>query len=90
MPEEARDIQVDEIKLVIGTDGGGWWQPPDTAVYDWDLETWFAVTDPVIGVNVISDATTMVSDDGLVQVRMSAESNQGGCLYLELGLEGRR
>jgi hypothetical protein len=90
VPEEARDIQVDEIKLVIGTDGGGWWQPPDTAVYDWDLETWFAVSDPVIGVNVISDATTMVSDDGLVQVRMSAESNQGGCLYLELGLEGRR
>jgi hypothetical protein len=48
------------------------------------------VSDPVIGVNVISDATAMVSDDGLVQVRMSAESNQGGCLYLELGLEGRR
>ena len=29
-------------------------------------------------------------EDGLVRVRLSADSNQGGCLYLELGLEGRR
>jgi hypothetical protein len=90
VPDEARDVQVEEIKLVIGTDGGGWWQPPDTALYDWDAETWVAVSDPVLGMNVISDATTMVSENGLVQVRMSSESNQGGCLYLELGLEGRR
>jgi hypothetical protein len=90
LPDETRDIRVDEIKLIIGTDGGGWWQPPDTAVYDWGRETWFALSDPVLGVNVVSDAATMVSDDGLVRVRMSADSNQGGCLYLELGLEGRR
>jgi hypothetical protein len=90
MPEETHDVQVEEVKLVIGTDGGGWWQPPDTAVYDWDSETWVTVSDPVVGVNVISDAAGLVSEDGLVQVRMSSESNKGGCLYLELGLEGSR
>jgi hypothetical protein len=90
VPEEAHDVQVEEIKLVIGTDGGGWWQPPDTTVYDWDSETWVALSDPVIGTNVIPDAANLVSQDGRVQVRLSSENNQGGCLYLELGLEGKR
>lgn len=89
-PEEARDVRIEEIKLLIGTDGGGWWQPPDTTVYDWDAETWVALSDPVIGVNVISDAANLVGQDGRVQVRLASESNQGGCLYLELGLEGKR
>ena len=48
------------------------------------------LADPVIGINVLSDAASMVSEDGLVRVRLSADSNQGGCLYVELGLEGRR
>jgi len=89
-PEEVRDVQFEEIKLVIGTDGGGWWQPPDTAVYDWDSEMWVALSDPVIGINLIPDAANLVSQDGRVQVRLSSENNQGGCLYLELGLEGKR
>jgi hypothetical protein len=88
-PEEVRDMQLDALKLVIAAEGG-WWQPPDTAVYDWDAGTWAALNDPVMGVNIISDATGLVSDDGLVRVRLSSESNQGGCLSLELGLEGKR
>ena len=90
MPEEMRDVQVEEIKLIIGTDGGGWWQPPDTAVYDWVSGTWVALSDPVMGTNVIPDAANLVSQDGRVQVRLSSENNQGGCLYLDLGLEGKR
>jgi hypothetical protein len=90
IPEEARDVKVDRIKLAIRTDGGGWWDPPQTAVYDWNLDDWPVLADPVIGINVLSDAASMVSEDGLVRVRLSADSNQGGCLYVELGLEGRR
>ncbi len=43
-----------------------------------------------MGVNVFSDAAGLVSDDGLVRVRLSSESGGGGCLYVELGLEGTR
>jgi len=89
-PQEVRDVQVDQIKLAINSDGGGWWQPPETAVYDWDSGAWVTLSDPVIGVNILSDAAGVVSEDGLVRVRLSTQSNQGGCLYLELGLEGRR
>jgi hypothetical protein len=89
-PEDVRDAEVNAIKLLIGTDGGGGWQLPDTALYDWDSATWVTLSDPVIGVNVIPDAAGMVSQEGLVRVRLSSEGNQGGCLYLELGLEGRR
>jgi hypothetical protein len=90
LPEEIQDLRVNELKLVIGTVEGGWWQAPETAVYDWDSDVWVALDEPIIGVNIISDATSRVSEDGLVQARLSSESNQGGCLYLELGLEGTR
>jgi hypothetical protein len=89
LPEGVRDVQLDALKLVIGAEGG-WWQPPDTAVYDWPSATWAALDDPIMGVNIISNATGLVSDDSLVRVRLSSESNQGGCLSLELGLEGKR
>jgi hypothetical protein len=90
VPEEVGDMQVDELKLGISSDGAGWWQPPETAVYDWGTETWATLKEPVMGINVISGASGMVSENGQVRVRLSSESNQGGCLYLELGLEGRR
>lgn len=90
VPEEVGDMQVDELKLMISSDGGGWWQPPETAVYDWGTETWATLEQPVIGINVISGASRMLNPSGQVRVRLSSESNQGGCLYLELGLEGRR
>jgi len=88
LPEEAQDVQEGALKLAIVTDAGGWWQPPDTAVYDWDRKTWAALDDPVLGLNVIPNAAEKISDAGIVRVRLSSESNRGGCLYLELGLEG--
>jgi hypothetical protein len=92
IPEEAHDVQIEQIKLAIRTDdGGGWWDPPQTAVYDWDSDDWPVLADPIIGVNVIPDAGSVVSEDGLVRVRLSSDGKQGGgCLYVELGLEGRR
>jgi hypothetical protein len=78
------------LKLLMQSDGGGWWQPPDTAVYAWDSEAWVAVDEPVLGLNIISDAVGMVSPDGRIRVRLSAETNQGGCLYLQLGVKGTR
>jgi hypothetical protein len=90
MPEGMQDVQVEELKLVIESDGG-WAQPPGTAIYDWDAETWRELDDPVMGVNRVADAADLVSDGGLARVRLFAESGHGGgCLSLELGLEGRR
>ncbi|UCC64931.1 MAG: hypothetical protein JSV36_07795, partial [Anaerolineae bacterium] len=90
MPEGMQNVQVEELKLVIESDGG-WAQPPDTAIYDWDAETWRELDDPVMGVNLVTDAAGLFSDDGLARVRLFSESGRGGgCLFLELGLEGKR
>jgi hypothetical protein len=76
------------LRLDIRTDGGGWWQPPDTAVYAWDTDTWIVIEDASIGDNTISNAANLVSDEGLIRVRLSSQDNRGGCLHLALGLEG--
>jgi hypothetical protein len=89
LPQGVPDVQLDALKLAIGAEGG-WQQLPDTAVYNWAAGRWVELNDPIMGVNVISNATGLVSDDSLVRVRLSSESNQGGCLSLELGLEGKR
>ena len=91
MPDDVRDMQVRELKLVLGSDGG-WWQPPGTEIYDWSAAAWVGLDEPVMGVNVFSDATGLVSEDGLVRVRLSSEGNNrgGGCMYVDMGLEGTR
>lgn len=90
VPEEIRDVQVEKLELIIGTDGG-WAQPPDAAIYDWDAEAWIELDGPVMGANIFSDAAGLVSDDGLARVRLSSSvSGRSGCLYVELGLEGTR
>ena len=89
VPDEVLDMQVEKLKLVIETEGGGW-QPPATAVYDWETKTWVELDSPVMGVNVLSDPAGLVSDDGLVRVRLSSDGGRGGgCLYLAVGLEGK-
>lgn len=89
VPEEVRDVQVGDLKLALETDGG-WGQLPDTAVYDWAAEAWIELDSPVLGVNVLSAVTGLVGDDGLVRVRLSSDGGRGGCIYVDLGLEGTR
>jgi hypothetical protein len=90
VPQGIQDVQVEKLELVLGSDGG-WGQPPDTAIYDWDAEAWAKLDDPVMGVNVFPDAVGLISDDGRVRVRLSSEGGHGGgCVYVELGLEGIR
>jgi hypothetical protein len=89
LPEELQDVEVEELVLAIGSDGG-WVDPPETALYSWDDEGWVTLEDPIVGRNVISGPAALVSDGGLVRVRLSSAGRQGGCFYLELGLEGTR
>jgi hypothetical protein len=90
MPQGVWDVQVGKLELVLNSDGG-WVQPPDVAIYDWDAGAWLELDNPVMGVNVFSDAAGLMGDDGWVRVRLSSEDRRGGgCLYVELGLEGTR
>lgn len=89
MPPELAGVSVDEMNLSIATDGG-WMQPPAMAVYDWEKNDWTELQNQKMGSNVISDAQSLASDDGLVRVRLSAEGGTGGCYYLELGVAGTR
>jgi hypothetical protein len=90
VPQGVRDVQVEKLELILGSDGG-WGQLPDTAIYDWHAEAWTKLDDPVMGVNVFPDAATLISHDGRVHVRLSSEGGHGGgCVYVELGLEGTR
>jgi hypothetical protein len=90
LPDDIRDVRVNALKLLIGSIGGAGWQAPDTALYDWNSETWAALGEPTIGINTISDPGGLVSDSGLVRIRLSAETDVGTCMYVELGLEGVR
>jgi hypothetical protein len=90
VPQGVWDVEVEKLKLILGSDGG-WGQPPDTAIYDWHAEAWTKLDDPVMGVNVFPGAATLISHDGRVHVRLSSEGGRGGgCVYVELGLEGIR
>lgn len=88
VPDEIQGVQAETLDVLLGAEGGGWWSPPDLAVYAWDTQTWAKVDEPVLGVNAVTDTIGMISDDGLIHVRLAAEVNRGGCLYVELGLEG--
>jgi hypothetical protein len=89
IPEGLHDVEVTALRLNLGSDGG-WGLPPDTALYDWDGEGWAALDEPAMGLNDIPAAAPLVGDDGRVRVRLSSEGGSGGCLYVELGLEGTR
>lgn len=88
IPEAMRDMAVDELNLVLGSEGG-WVQPPSTAIYNWQNDAWTELQNQSLGANTISDAASLVSAEGLIHVRLSAESG-GGCYYVELGFSGTR
>jgi hypothetical protein len=90
LPEDASDAQIDQLTISIRSEEE-WWQPPAIALYNWHAGTWTELPAPVFGDNVLTDAGNLVSQAGLVRVRLSAEDDtRAGCFYVGLGLEGRR
>jgi hypothetical protein len=90
VPEMAREVQLDELRLSIRSDGG-WVQLPEVAVYDWQADAWARLQGAATGINVLSEATRYVDENGNIQVRLTSENNMGGgCLYVDLGLQGTR
>jgi hypothetical protein len=89
IPAEFRDIDIESLRVSIQTDGG-WTVAPTVAIYDWERETWLALESPELGVNTVDYVSSMLAESSKIRVRLSTDVNQGGCLYLNLGLKGAR
>jgi len=90
-PIDGQEYRLDELQLSITSDMGDWWLPPATDLYDWTSETWVQLKEPKTGVNTIRNSSRFLSPDGIVRVRLSSDqANQGGCIFLNLGLEASR
>jgi hypothetical protein len=90
IPPEFGNLDVETLKVSLLTDGGGMAQP-GIALYDWEGERWLELDSPQIGINSVTYEPGMIDDSGRLRVRLSADVNQGGgCLYLDLGLDGSR
>jgi hypothetical protein len=90
VPPEFSDLEIETLKVSLLTDGG-WAASPPIALYDWDDKRWLELESPQLGVNSLTYQPGMLDEDGRLRVRLSADVNQGGgCLYLDLGLDGNR
>jgi hypothetical protein len=88
LPVMMEGFQVDSLKLSVSTDSG-WFGEPKIALFDWQAETWVDLKGIVQGINLIPDASNLVSPSGVVKIRLTADEANQGCYYLALGLEGK-
>lgn len=90
LPEEMLDVRPEALRLSIRSDGG-WFQLPKVSIFAWDENLWVDLEGAASGINIVGDAQRYVDPAGNVKVRLSTEVNQGGgCLYVELGMQGAR
>lgn len=90
IPEKAINIKPETLRLSIRSDGG-WAQLPVVQVYDYSVEQWVNLEGVGTGINLIGDADRYVDPAGNLQVKLSTDVNQGGgCLFVELGMQGSR
>jgi len=84
-----QDMRIERLKLSLRAEGG-WSQPLETSLYDWSSGTWSKLSSAVLGSNVIEPVKGLVSEDGLVRVRIRQEDRRGGCFYVSLGFDATR
>jgi hypothetical protein len=89
VPADFRDSELSDLHLSLRTDGG-WMNAPDTALYNWDDESWLALDSPQLGINDIAFVDGLVNDQGKIRLRVSAQVNGGGCIYLGMGISGTK
>jgi hypothetical protein len=88
LPPEAQNIQLDNLKLGIDTDSG-FFVEPEIELYNWGEDDWLPLLGISQGMNLVPGAGQLVSPEGKIKVRLTAQNSQG-CYYLTLGLEGRQ
>jgi hypothetical protein len=90
LPVNVQGFQVNSLKLGVWSDSG-FFSPPVISIFNWLTQTWTPLNGVSQGINLIPDAANLVSPTGEIQISLSGEENsQGGCYYLELGMEGSR
>lgn len=90
LPDSVRQVDPESLRLSIRSDGG-WFELPTVSLYDWAAGNWVELQGAATGVNVVDDATRYIDSSGNVRVQLATEVNTGGgCLFVELGLQGAR
>jgi hypothetical protein len=94
LPSKLRNIQLKALDLYINTDPG-WPTLPEVGLYDQIDGDWVALDQAQVGPNPIREIDRFYDPEtASVQVRLSnidnADFRGGGCLYLDLALEGER
>ena len=83
-------LSVEEMRLVVSGDGG-WWEVPQTSVYDWQSEAWVVMEDISMGRNEVEDHDRFVHPTtGAIRVKLESSGGGGGCLVVDVELEGER
>jgi hypothetical protein len=81
------DVAPSRLVVEVGSEGG-WAGAPDLSVYDWAAAEWAAVSEPILGRNILEQVSGLVSADGLVRVQLASTGTRSGCYYVDLGVEG--
>jgi hypothetical protein len=91
LPPNVRGVQPTHLDLFIRTDGS-WPTLPTIELYDQTSQTWVSLEETKVGLNPIAEAARFYDpEEAAMQVRLSHNDvNGGGCLFLELALEGAR
>lgn len=92
LPSQLYGIQPSRLDLYIRTDGS-WPALPIIELYDRSEQSWVSLKNAKTGLNPIEDVTRFYNPaDASLQVRISNNggANVGGCLFLDLALEGKR
>jgi len=89
--EVLSEVQIDQLTLVLRAEDAGWREAPELALYNWSAEAWTLLSEPEFGHNPIADPDKLISEDGLVRVRLAVDDrSRGSCYMVGMGFEGRR
>ncbi len=89
LPAQFSDMLVEQLRLGIWNDSGVL-NPPQTALYDWETQVWLTQEGLVNGENLIPADASLVSENGVVRVRLTGDGSVQSCFYLALGVDGQR
>ncbi|HXV42641.1 MAG TPA: hypothetical protein VEC96_06230, partial [Anaerolineae bacterium] len=90
LPMLVRQVQPHQLDLYLRTDGN-WPALPTVELYDRLNENWVALEGVQTGPNSIKDIDRFYNqDEAAVLVRIANNGVNGGCLFLDLALEGQR
>jgi hypothetical protein len=90
-PTGLSGVLVEEMKLIVSSEGG-WQEAPGTSLYDWQRDEWVLMDDVSMGRNEVEDPGRFVErTTGAIRVKLESRSSGiGGCLYVDVELEGER